>query len=387
MKKSLFFSGFILALSLFTSNVFAKSVTITWKGGTATVDLPDEVVELYNDNKQSVIDALNKNNVSKADFVDATKKINDEYKNISSRLSTSNPYNTTKKGLNDMSEVLVDTIPNVQLQQNVWAKAWIGLLTQVHFGVGFNLGVASFNVSSLKDTAKALNVDNVDDIPDSLVFPTMNGDVRLGGIVLPFDLGLSFSFLDTSKLGLDDQLKDNSLEYLAVGGDIRYALIGADSDYSLIKELPFQTTVSVGAGFNYTRGKLNINGEDYAKASLEFNTTTIFLTAQASAKFLIFVPFAGMKLMFSKSNVDWDVEANWNEILGTNTVGGQTDALKALLPSKFSGGASSEFGDHVRPVFNCGLGIDAGPIDITLGGSFDFVSQIGGAAFSLRVAL
>lgn len=58
-----------------------------------------------------------------------------------------------------------------------------------------------------------------------------------------------------------------------------------------------------------------------------------------------------------------------------------------LLPSRVSGGADSGFFEDIHPLVFGGVGLDAGPIDITFSASFDFLSQIGGGAFSLRVAL
>lgn len=126
--------------------------------------------------------------------------VNEAYENIKDYIPTDSPFTVAENGLNDFCDDLADVIPNSQTQQNVYAEAWIGkLFPGFHFGAGVNAGVSALDVSTLKDAALALGVDDVKDINDTLVFPTITVDARLGGIILPFDIGVTAMSIDTSR--------------------------------------------------------------------------------------------------------------------------------------------------------------------------------------------
>ncbi len=372
MKKILL----VASTALLALSPVLADTAITLNGANYTV--PDEVANIYNANKIAIDSAIQ--NVSAADIANVINAINSGYAIAAPKLGTLMPYTTSVNGLNEFTDILCDTIPNTQAQQHVWAKAWIGnLLPKPNFGLGINAGVASMDVSPLTRTAKSLGMDT-GGVPDTLAFPTLTADARVGGILLPFDVGVVVSTIDTSKMGLDSKLDPMSFNYFTIGGDIRYAIL----------KLPlFQTRISVGAGAYYTKGSVEANDSKYADAKLDFNTTTLMASTQASAKFLVFVPFVGGKLMVSKSNVDWSVsKIQWANILGSANSEYINQAVAwGLLPSKFSGGSKTDYSDNVRPILFGGIGLDIPFFDLTMSASYDFMSEIAGAAVSLRFAL
>lgn len=360
--------------------LFADTIELKTSDGTTTysVDLPADIIAFIGNNGTAIADELQKAGKTTAQAEALANDISTAYGKASEVVGVSNPYTTSLKGLNDFSDILADVIPNTQGLQNVWAESWIGhILPKPNFGFGINTGVSSMDISPLIDTAKALGMDV--DAPSTLAFPTLTADARVGGFILPFDVGFVVSSLDSSKLGLNSLISPVSFNYFTVGGDIRYCVW---------KMLLFKTRVSVGAGAYHTSGFVEAD-DSSADAKLDFNSTTLSLSAQASAKFLFVTPFAGARVMFSKTNVDWSFkDVKWESILGSGNSGIIADALTyGFLPISFSGGAESGYFDDVRPVLYGGAALNLLVMDITLSGAYDFLSQIPSGALSLRLSL
>lgn len=381
MKK---FGLYFAAGALLASLAFpATAGTITLTGNddnSVDVTLPDDVISLIGGNRDAINSALSDsdNGLSTSEITSLANDINTAYGNASSVVGVSNPISATFNGLNDFTDVLVDVIPNTQGIQNVWAESWIGNILPVpNFGFGVNTGVSTMDITALTDTAQALGMDV--DAPSKIVFPTVTADARVGGFILPFDVGFVVSALDSSKLGLDNVLSPVSFNYFTVGGDIRYCVW---------KMLLFKTRVSVGAGLYHTEGSVEAD-DSSANAKLDFSSTTLSLSAQASAKFLVLSPFAGARVMLSKTNVDWSVsKIKWTSIVGSSYTDSINQAVSyGLLPTAFSGGSESGYFDTVRPVLYGGCALNLLLLDITLSGSYDCLSQIASGALSVRLSM
>ena len=111
------------------------------------------------------------------------------------------------------------------------------------------------------------------------------------------------------------------------------------------------------------------------------------VNTQASIKLLCLVPFIGGRALFSKTSVDWKVNANWASIIADEAdsyYDGVRDALTwGILPSSFSGSSS---GFSVYPQVFGGIGLDLLFLNLTVSGSYDSASKIPSAAVSVRVA-
>lgn len=382
MKKIKFFVA-ALGCSILALPLVAKDVTLNWGNGqTITVtDLDDDLVKVINDHKGEIENALATNGVDKATVESAVTQAKDAYNKFKkdNPSISANPYTNTINGISDFTDILVDVIPNSQIQQNVWANAWIGyILPKPNFGFGINTGVSKLDLRPIVKVADALGMKEAKDIPETLVWPTITADLRVGGFILPFDVGFNVMTFDSSSISSLKQAIDPAFfDCFMIGGDIRYAIL---------KGGILRPKLSVGVGGFYTKGSFAVE-QNGSTAQLDFNSTSLVLSTQASIKLLCFVPFAGARVMFSKSNVDWNVNANWASILDTKDAAIKLALDNKILPSKFSGGSSSNFGDHVRPVLFGGFAIDMMVVDLTLSGSYDFISKIPSGALSLRFAL
>lgn len=362
---------------------FAKeNITIKAFDETGTFSVEEDIALLFNSNKGEIEAALYANQVTKAEVGKYIDAINAAYENLDPK----NPYTTSVNGLNGFSDDLKDTIPNTQIQQNVWANSWIGYLVQVgngvfcpRFGFGVNAGVATVDTESIKKTGEAFKTD-MGALPSVLPMPTITFDARVGGVkvgdfALPFDFGFTLCTIDSSKLGLDKMMDKLNFDFFSIGFDVRYCLW---------EPHVLDTKFSVGAGFYYTKGNIGVDS-DAADIGMDFKSSNFNLNAQISTKLLFFRPFAGAKLMFTNSEVNWGVtNVDWTEILGSSSSDIIAAATKGLLPKNFEGGAD---GFKFRPVLQGGFAFDFAVIDLTFSASYDFSSKVIGGALSTRFSL
>ena len=271
------------------------------------------------------------------------------------------------QGLEDFSIQLFDVIPNVALQQGVWPEAWIGNIfpsAPPHFGLGLSLGAAELPIEGLNKALSQFNeVSGGASFPalsNDLAFPTFTVDARIGGLVLPFDIGISFMRLPNMKF-------DNvTFDYLTIGGSLRYAIL---QDKGLIPGL------SLGMGFMYNKGFVEVKVEDTAFVRSDFETTSIFFEAQVSKKILFLVPFLGFRGVMAQSTNSWAWEYN-APFDGYGTIG-QVE----------KGTVNRGFGDRFHPQLFGGIGFDIFMFHANLSASYDFVSSIWGANLGLRFQL
>ena len=383
VKKIKQFAALAMACTFAASGLFAidyKQITVKDVNGVSvTIDIPSDVFSLVEGRESEINDALKTYKVDASKIREAESAVKDAYENIKGYIPTDKPFTVAENGLNDFCDDLADVIPNSQTQQNVYAEAWIGkIFPGFHFGAGVNAGVSALDVSTLKDAALALGVDDVKDINDTLVFPTITVDARLGGIILPFDIGVTAMSIDTSKMdSVDKAIDPVAIDFFTLGADIRYAIFQGGF---------MRPKWSVGAGFYYTKGGVDVD-DDTAKASLDFKSTTFMVNTQASIKLLCLVPFIGGRALFSKTSVDWKVNADWARIIAKESdtyYEGVANALKwGILPRSFSGSSS---GFSVYPQVFGGIGLDLLFLNLTVSGSYDIASKIPSAAVSVRVA-
>lgn len=201
MKKYIPFSLALLIFSfIFPLNVFAKEITVTCSDGSTTVTIPDDVALALG--TSSITSTL-----TKAEMGLAADAISDVWTStVPSIFSTSTPVSTLISSANDFSGDFSKSLGNAQFMQNQWAQAYIGPLLHLppHFGFGVNAGVAKLNLSSLKRASDILKCGL--DLPENFILPTISADLRLGGIIIPVDIGFQFMTLDLTKIGLKNIL-------------------------------------------------------------------------------------------------------------------------------------------------------------------------------------
>ena len=278
-------------------------------------------------------------------------------------------------GLNKFSLELLNVVPNVAVQQGVWADAWIGkFLPSVppHFGGGFTAGIAKLNpeglnisIAEINKSMSKLNAE-IPDVPDGLILPTVTADLRIGGIFLPFDLGISAM-----------QIPTVNLKVLGSGISLNFFTIGASLRAPLIKGNVILPKLSVGAGFMYSKGAINVSAkDDLAYVSTDFDTKTLFLEAQISKSFAVVTPFVGARGILSDSTNNWAWKYG-GEVAGISI--GQTG--KGSVTRKIN----ENFMDNLQYQVFGGVSLNVLIIQTTVSASYDFKNNIWGGNLSLRL--
>ncbi len=224
-------------------------------------------------------------------------------------------YDAFVNGFTNFAEALANDLPfNTMIGLNT-SDAYIGSLP--HFGLGLTVGATMIPIGTFQEAMDPLGVDLGNELGElqSLGFPLPAAvlDARIGGFFLPFDLGFKIGYLpDEAKVFLPENM---NLNYLMVGGDIRYAIV---------QEKGWLPDVSVGLGYTYLKGDLNVSGvlggnQEIANVQtgpstsetlelqdpdVNFNwqASVIDLKIQVSKSILLITPFAGMGISYGASS-------------------------------------------------------------------------------------
>jgi hypothetical protein len=220
---------------------------------------------------------------------------------------------TIQNAVDGFSTKILDSLPlaaNVGLN---WSDAYIGKLLGVppHFGVGLTVGFATLDTDAFKKLAAAFGAS---ELGIGLV-PAYVLEGRIGGFILPFDLGVKFGFLPDNT-GFDLGKGKLGLDYLLVGADLRYALL----EGNLI--LP---KLSVGFGYSYLKGgitaplgsgvEFGVPNTTYSIAASDptlhflWESQTAELKVEASKSFLIITPYLGMAAGIQWSNAGYKLDS------------------------------------------------------------------------------
>ena len=286
--------------------------------------------------------------------------------------------NEVNSGMSDFADSLGFSVPQAAVQQNVYADAFIGKVfpsLPPHVAVGFNAGFTHLNTEGIAQAADALGIDGV---KSDFYFPVFNADVRVGGVILPFDIGISVMKLDVSNLSTMDA--DFSVDFFTLAIDARYAIL---EDGLICPGL------SVGVGYSMNKGTFGASNKN-AEVAVDYDVQTLYGQVQVSKAFNIpvvrigFTPFFGLRGVISNYSNDWD----WNVKNSTLIAG-----LEALsIASSYSGTASSDGFGGFQPQIYGGVGFNFMLIQLTASVCAD-LRHIGGddnlwsGAVSLRAKL
>jgi len=238
-----------------------------------------------------------------------------------------------QEGIKDFSEGIASSLPFYSTMGLNWSDAYIGQLFGLppRFGVGASIGFVTMGSGMFNDLL-GLFIDDFEmpNLNIGLPLPAYAFEARIGGIILPFDIGIKYGAFDTSKLGWEELLSGFGLDYMMFGVDFRYPLL----DFKLMR-------FSVGLGYNLVKGGVSTklgtgfsfdfeNGSDKYLLSMsdlglgiELQTNVLELKAQVSFPLFIVTPYAGMgvgigwskagyyadsKFTFKKNGVDQNLE-------------------------------------------------------------------------------
>lgn len=288
-----------------------------------------------------------------------------------------------------ISEILPENSSLLGAQPDAFIGKFIPSIP-MHFSAGTSFSGTFIKTETLKDAMTELsdgisgtlkNGNATDDfninfdLPASIPVPTAAFTFRLGGIILPVDLGI---FGATTFNGL---IKDITFDDFKAGLD--YTTIGFDLRYAILDGTGLLPKFSVGGGYIYsnlsldfeanknfeTNSTYELNGAPSkysadlkSEVSLSSKTHAIFAEAQLSKKILIFEPYIGTKLFVTKTTNEYDW--NYNTFIDNTKQDELSDSDKKSETKDFST-------DNVSTQFFGGLGITLAKFQIALNGAYN----------------
>lgn len=225
---------------------------------------------------------------------------------------------TFQAGFTTFSVDMASTLSYNATVGNNWSDAYLGSFP--HFGVGLAGGVTAVPSESLEALFTSMGVAMPSSIKDfGLPVPAAALSAKVGGLILPFDVGVKAMILPESVA--------SSLSASGITTD--YSLFGGNVRFGLVKEGLLFPDVSVGAGYNRLSGSismpLDIATQTYSfdpgsgtqtltvtdpALNMEWTTNSFDFTLQVSKKFLFIRPYLGTGLSVGKSTVNGGMAAS-----------------------------------------------------------------------------
>lgn len=195
---------------------------------------------------------------------------------------------------------------------NNWSDAYVGGFPR--FGVGVAIGATAVPADSLSSLFAAMGLALPAELTQyGLPIPAAALSAKIGGFILPFDVGLK-AMVVPDQLGQTLADAGINLDYTLFGGNVRFALV---------KEKLLLPDVSIGAGFNRLNGSVGMDLDvatpsfaytdpysvDHVIAltqpalSLGWTTDSYDFTLQVSKSLLFIRPYAGIGYSLGKSTV------------------------------------------------------------------------------------
>lgn len=340
-----------------------------------------------------------------------------------------NLYETKRAEISDGMTSFADSIniaiPDAASMQNNWSNAFIGTIYPgFKFGFGASVGGTQLDMTGFKSAANALTggieyqlyenatleqlgLDNLtkiglDSIPDTFILPTASVDVRIGGLFLPFDIGLcammtapsfkAIDYKDPASLLTVSKVIDWSI--LNFTGTVNYTSFGADLRYCLYEGNLIIPKIALGGGYYYVNGSFAVNSVDEeeldngstqttkANMGLSYISHVGFANLELSKSFGAFDVFLGGKALLSKSETSWSwiysSENSLDASLNYEDSDAATQKTEDTLDSGFlydkdAGTATLNLG-KIQPQVYLGLGTTLGIFSISLDACADIRS-------------
>jgi len=243
-----------------------------------------------------------------------------------------------------------------------WSDSYIGQFP--HFGIGLSVGAATLPYSAIKN---AVNDFAPGGLPSDLSIlqtlgipvPGYTIDLRIGGFVLPFDIGLKFGYIPPNSFSSFN------------GAKIDYTVFGLDVRYALVKEKGIIPMISVGLGYTYMKGdvavpgvlgssidiqNLSLNGHTYdiqfsnPSLNMFWNSNVIDAKIQVSKNLFIITPYIGLGMSYGISHAGGGMQSQ----MQVSTDGGAAAPVTQAQLDQFN----SAFGTNFT-LQNPGFGVNA----------------------------
>jgi len=316
-----------------------------------------------------------------------------------------------QKTVDDFSSSLSRSLPFNSTMGLNWSDAYIGQLIALppHFGIGVSSGFTTMDFGSISNVLNMFDTKFPLDFDAGFPLPGYTVEARVGGFIIPFDIGVKFGklnfnpdFLEGLGIGKPEAL-DFSMNYTLFGADFRYALLTGE-------KVPLR--VSLGLGFNYLKGGISMpmpggktieykykdlyGYDDVIRITkpdldLKWDSKSIDFKAQASLRLLGITPFIGVGASHAWSSAGYEVKSKLTDGDGF-PINIQEDTKKALEKYGINNVTKTGFqqintetGWSLRTFGGLGLKMTVIRFDLT--GMYDFTSGCFGVTVGTRFQL
>jgi hypothetical protein len=302
---------------------------------------------------------------------------------------------------NDLIDSLAEALPfNSTIGLN-WSDAYIGQFP-FHFGIGVSAGFTTMDFSSISNLLDSFGVDMESSILDiGFPLPAYTVEARLGGIIIPLDIGFKFGYL---KPDFTQSLVDKYVSGVDFGID--YLLIGADFRYALFDKKVFPFKLSIGLGINYLKGGINTSfssgiefndpnynitiSQESPELDVYWNTINFELKPQISFPFKFLTPYTGVGLSFSLTEAGYKVTTRELTLDGGPL---SKEQIMEILKDEFGLNISTDGFRYAKktPKFNMrafgGFSVNLVFVRLDLTGMYNFTGGNFGATLGFRFQL
>jgi hypothetical protein len=314
-------------------------------------------------------------------------------------------FTTFQSGFSEFAQDLANAAPMNTSNGLQWSQAYIGQFP--HFGLGVTVGATTLSAGAMQTMASSLGVT----LPSSfsyvskygLPLPTYTIDARLGGFVLPFDIGF--------KLGV---IPSGTLQKMGLQVDLNYILVGADVRYGLLKDEGLSPALSIGLGYSHMKTTVgvpgilsgdipiaNVAGGNTLTLSnpslqMDWSTNVIDLKAEISKKLIFITPYLGVaaSLSFGSSasgEVQSTVKYNNNPITQTdiNNINLYYESRGQTPPDLSAVGVSASAKNGTGLAFRAfgGVSFNLFILYLDFGAGYDFSTGSVGGSLNARIAI
>lgn len=312
-------------------------------------------------------------------------------------------FSTFQDGFSEFAQDLANGAPMNTSNGLQWSQAYIGQFP--HFGLGLTVGATTLSAGAMQTMADALGVALPSDFDYvskyGLPLPTYTIDARIGGFVLPFDIGLKLGYIPPG-----------TLEKMGLQVSLDYILVGVDARYGLLKDEGLTPALSVGIGYSHMKASVGVPGilpgaitianiDDgfgpkplalsNPSLQMDWSTNVLDLKAQISKKLLFITPYLGVaaSLSFGSSasgSVQSSMTYNSNplspgDIANINAFNPGIDLSNIGISVKADNGTGLDFRAFGGISFNLFI------FYLDVGGGYDFSTGAFGGSLNLRIAL
>lgn len=224
---------------------------------------------------------------------------------------------TFQTGFTTFAGELAPTLSYNATVGNNWSDAFIGRFP--HLGVGVAVGATTVPVASMTALFSSMGIALTAALDTyGLPIPAAALSAKIGGFILPFDVGLKGMILPES-------LRTTLAE---AGIDAEYTLFGGNIRYAVLKENILFPDISIGAGYNRLAGAivtpLGVTGQSFTfndgttnhtlavtdpDLALRWTTDSYDFTLQVSKNLLFIRPYLGAGYSMGTSSVKGGIES------------------------------------------------------------------------------